>query len=431
MLLVLGIPVLSLLTVAVALRNISIDDSFGDESTHDVPTYTPPSKWTVSGRATPNASLAYKGTWHDTTSHPLDANHTASFSFTGVSLYVYCIIANTPPPGQQFFDTFADYIFFLDKEWVGNYEHDVEKTHDFFYNVPVYVNQTMENKLHSFSIVAHSNDRPVLLLFDYAIYTSEDNTGDATSSARKPKVTYTSREENGPESHVYLGTISDDDNAQKGLANQQIINAPEFPVFADTLTLNGVTRPITKLDDQGNTAITYKVGGSGWPDPSTKKDVTAYAKSGKAPGQTHDEEIKWLTKVQQLLDKGKFNNLNWIVFRGVDNKFHITNTDYWLNVLYKQYLSKGNIQGCKDEFKKNKIPLIIKEAKYYVDKYKVLHTDIQPGNLLWDKAATSPTLIDWGRAKDTPAWTAAIEEQVRKQAEFSHLEGEEQICVSF
>ncbi|KAF4569659.1 hypothetical protein EYR36_009456 [Pleurotus pulmonarius] len=207
MLLVLGIPVLSLLTVAVALRNISIDDSFGDESTHDVPTYTPPSKWTVSGRATPNASLAYKGTWHDTTSHPLDANHTASFSFTGVSLYVYCIIANTPPPGQQFFDTFADYIFFLDKEWVGNYEHDVEKTHDFFYNVPVYVNQTMENKLHSFSIVAHSNDRPVLLLFDYAIYTSEDNTGDATSSARKPKVTYTSREENGPESHVYLGTI--------------------------------------------------------------------------------------------------------------------------------------------------------------------------------------------------------------------------------
>ncbi|KAJ8695283.1 hypothetical protein PTI98_007889 [Pleurotus ostreatus] len=174
-----------------------------------------------------------------------------------------------------------------------------------------------------------------------------------------------------------------------------------------------------------------KWGGGGWPDPSTKKDVTAYAKSGKTPGQTHDEEIKWLTKVQQLLDKGKFNNLNWIVFRGVDNKYHITVTDYWNNVLYKQYLSQGNIQGCKDEFKKSKIPLIIKEAKYYVDNYKVLHTDIQPGNLLWDMAATSPTLIDWGRAKDTPKWTAAIEEQVRKQAEFSHLEGQEKICIRF
>ncbi|KAG9224076.1 hypothetical protein CCMSSC00406_0010010 [Pleurotus cornucopiae] len=231
--------------------------------------------------------------------------------------------------------------------------------------------------------------------------------------------------------------------------SQQVINAAECAVFADTLTLNGVTRPITKVDDQGNTAITYKVGGSGWPDPSTKKDVTAYAKSGKsegsspflttvpdkkimytASGQTHDEEIKWLTKVQQLLDKGRFNNLNWIVFRGVDNKHHITGTTYFYEVLWQKYLSKKDIQGCKDEFKKTKLPLIIKEAKSYVDKYKVLHTDIQPGNLLWDMPATSPTLIDWGRAKDVPKWTADIEKQVREQAEFSHLEGGEKICVA-
>lgn len=33
-------------------------------------------------------------------------------------------------------------------------------------------------------------------------------------------------------------------------------------------------------------------------------------------------------------------------------------------------------------------------------KYGILHTDVQPGNILWDEAATDPTLIDWGRAKD-------------------------------
>ncbi|KAL4258582.1 hypothetical protein AB1N83_010615 [Pleurotus pulmonarius] len=51
--------------------------------------------------------------------------------------------------------------------------------------------------------------------------------------------------------------------------------------FSDSLTLNGVTRPLIKVADQGNTAITYKVGAGGWPDPSVKKDVTAYTKSGK------------------------------------------------------------------------------------------------------------------------------------------------------
>lgn len=83
MMLVLGILILSLLTVAVALRNITIDDSFGDEITHIIPTYIPPSKWSFSGDAKPNASLAYNGTWHDTTSHPTDPDHGVSFSFTG------------------------------------------------------------------------------------------------------------------------------------------------------------------------------------------------------------------------------------------------------------------------------------------------------------------------------------------------------------
>lgn len=51
-------------------------------------------------------------------------------------------------------------------------------------------------------------------------------------------------------------------------------------VETNSLTLGGVTRPITKVDDQGNSAITYKVDG-GWPDPTNQQVVTAYAKTGK------------------------------------------------------------------------------------------------------------------------------------------------------
>lgn len=55
-------------------------------------------------------------------------------------------------------------------------------------------------------------------------------------------------------------------------------------VAANSLTLNDVTRSITKVSekDQGNSAVTYKVDG-GWPDPGNGQIyVTAYAKTGKS-----------------------------------------------------------------------------------------------------------------------------------------------------
>lgn len=52
------------------------------------------------------------------------------------------------------------------------------------------------------------------------------------------------------------------------------------PVETNSLTLGGVTRPITQVAEQGNSAITYKVDG-GWPDPTNQQVVAAYAKTGK------------------------------------------------------------------------------------------------------------------------------------------------------
>lgn len=66
-----------------ALRNVTIDDYYGDEITLIVPTYLPPKQWSTLGDAKPNASLTYKKTWHDTTYHPGRAAHNVSFEFTG------------------------------------------------------------------------------------------------------------------------------------------------------------------------------------------------------------------------------------------------------------------------------------------------------------------------------------------------------------
>lgn len=65
-------------------RNVTIDDSFGDEITNDVPIYEPTDKWQTSGgHANPDVALARNGTWHDTTRYPEDAQISVSFGFTG------------------------------------------------------------------------------------------------------------------------------------------------------------------------------------------------------------------------------------------------------------------------------------------------------------------------------------------------------------
>lgn len=70
-------------TAVGGLRNVTIDDGGGDETTHIVPTYLPPERWSSGGHAMPNASLAHNRTWHDATVHPGERPLNISFSFTG------------------------------------------------------------------------------------------------------------------------------------------------------------------------------------------------------------------------------------------------------------------------------------------------------------------------------------------------------------
>lgn len=125
----------------------------------------------------------------------------------------------------------------------------------------------------------------------------------------------------------------------------------------------------------------------------------------------------WLRITGQLLAEGRYDGNNFIVFRGVTGKTDLVGTTFFRNQLGPVAMGEDDRIRC-EALLRPKLALIVQEVKAYVyvasrpklpvadcsrlprDRYGILHTDIQPGNILWDSAATRPTLIDWGRAMD-------------------------------
>ncbi|KAF9497095.1 hypothetical protein BDN71DRAFT_1505090 [Pleurotus eryngii] len=94
-----------------------------------------------------DASQLFNGTWHGTTHYTQDINtREMHVNFTGVAVYSNDVV-------------------------VGEYRHEV-KTTDFFHNVPIYMNTTLPDKEHRFSNLIDSTVKPVLMLFDYLVYTT-------------------------------------------------------------------------------------------------------------------------------------------------------------------------------------------------------------------------------------------------------------------
>ncbi|KAH9850678.1 hypothetical protein C2E23DRAFT_759957, partial [Lenzites betulinus] len=164
-----------------ALVNVTIDDTFGDESNGIQVAYEPPSQWNVGQDCTgctahPNPQLAFNGTWHDSTyndtrnNDPSIAVSTAAVQFEGVAVYVFCIVTRsfTSP------DANADMSFFIDDEPVGRYIQAPDGNTTYEYNVPVYVNQSLSNGLHTITVAngQYGADKSLLLL-DYIVYTRE------------------------------------------------------------------------------------------------------------------------------------------------------------------------------------------------------------------------------------------------------------------
>ena len=69
--------------------SVTIDDEYGDESDRRHVTYSPPDTyWTLGTQCTdcvlhPNVSLAFDGTWHDSTYHGQGLPPSMTFLFDG------------------------------------------------------------------------------------------------------------------------------------------------------------------------------------------------------------------------------------------------------------------------------------------------------------------------------------------------------------
>lgn len=169
--------------------NRTIDDQKGDTVTGFIPTYFPSdSKWNIGQTCTgcavkPSALIdpgqVFDGTWHDATHYgQKGTNISVQVDFTGTAVYMYNILINIAPGTKTTSLTLLH--FYLDGDQVGTFTHDRDNTTKVIYNALVYKNTSLSNTPHSLRAEA-SGSETILFLFDYVIYTVEDNVEPSSS----------------------------------------------------------------------------------------------------------------------------------------------------------------------------------------------------------------------------------------------------------
>ncbi|KAJ7881029.1 hypothetical protein B0H14DRAFT_1524584 [Mycena olivaceomarginata] len=173
-----------------------IDDAFPGDTDSSVSYSSSPGGWVAGsasthGRVSPDAALAQDGTWHDSTDDttPDHDGTTPTFmevKFRGTGIDVRCIIANNKaadPAIPPFTGTKSNYSFFIDDVPQNqDFVHEAGTTGDaFLYNTSVFKTEALSNAPHTLKLLLNGGfdvDGAVLILFDYAIVTSDDGTGD-------------------------------------------------------------------------------------------------------------------------------------------------------------------------------------------------------------------------------------------------------------
>ncbi|KAH0839358.1 hypothetical protein J3R83DRAFT_42, partial [Lanmaoa asiatica] len=166
-----------------ALQNVTVDDAVLTGPV--IPQYLPSMYYWDIGNAcngcliSPDPSMAYNGTWHDSYYSPAaGVAQKISFNFTGTALYIFFIMANNITGAA----TLTNIEFVLDGIAVGQYTHTPLATTDYQYNVPVYANGGMTSGEHAMTIQPANSQNNMLMLFDYLIYSSASPSVQATST---------------------------------------------------------------------------------------------------------------------------------------------------------------------------------------------------------------------------------------------------------
>ncbi|EJD35768.1 hypothetical protein AURDEDRAFT_130446 [Auricularia subglabra TFB-10046 SS5] len=181
------------------LLNVTIDDTLGDNLSGEMPEYNGPYWHSRSAVGTPcdactaqpDPAFALNGTWHDQLTRSGEEPTTISFTFSGANavfiagskwvswsqsdsgtaVYIFCIMGNGIPNLPINVTRLS---FYLDNSLSGNYFHDVDKTlYQYLYNHLVFNREGLTADNHTLRIVNQPADTGSLILFDYAVYTTE------------------------------------------------------------------------------------------------------------------------------------------------------------------------------------------------------------------------------------------------------------------
>ncbi|XP_006463499.1 hypothetical protein AGABI2DRAFT_179834 [Agaricus bisporus var. bisporus H97] len=144
---------------------------------------------------------AYMTTWHDGTFDPglgtVVSSNTpdevlyAEFNFTGVAVYVYCILSNS----KEFPSGSSDMAFYVDGEQKGAFVRDADGSPGYIYDFPVFVASSLPDGEHRLLIQSgRKGGKKVLTLLDRIVYTQNRKAEAITTSTPQPTEARKSRE---------------------------------------------------------------------------------------------------------------------------------------------------------------------------------------------------------------------------------------------
>ena len=178
--------------VACTAVNRTIDDQRGDSATGALPSYSPSNGWTAGdtcngcniNRTNTDVSKAFDQTWSDSTYHPGQPDRVISMSFVGTDVYVFNTIVNQVP----WTTTLTNLTLSVDGTHVDSYLHSPDLTSNKEYQVMILKHNNMQNVAHNIEIRATGSEAS-LILFDYVMYTFEDDPPTISSPTQNPPST--------------------------------------------------------------------------------------------------------------------------------------------------------------------------------------------------------------------------------------------------
>ncbi|KAF9014184.1 hypothetical protein BDQ17DRAFT_446586 [Cyathus striatus] len=153
--------------------NRTIDDSFGDSTTSQVPMFLPSGLWANQlcevCAIKPDTSKAFMKTYTASTYYPTLNNISISMEFEGIAIYVFFILPNKQADGNVAATTIAN--FTIDGQIIGDFTHNPDPTTtDILYNQLVFNKTDLPNAIHQLVISTSGLAISTFTNFDYAIY---------------------------------------------------------------------------------------------------------------------------------------------------------------------------------------------------------------------------------------------------------------------